>query len=195
MPLPLSLLLPLLLPAAPTDKPAVPPALSRPAAPRPQIRLDLRLTRVDTPAPSTTDSVPATAPPVVPPVTLSTLVLLTLDQETATMSITNPDFGYSIALSPKLENAENTNTASLLALWNLRLSGHALPGGTNVATSSGATRIPLSAGEALLAEMPLRDLKTGQTSLFRLTIRATINSANTTASVGTISANALTASR
>ena len=195
MPLPLSLLLPLLLPAAPTDKPAVPPALSRPAAPRPQIRLDLRLTRVDTPAPSTTDSVPATAPPVVPPVTLATPVLLTLDQETATMSITNPDFGYSIALSPKLENAENTNTASLLALWNLRLSGHALPGGTNVATSSGATRIPLSAGEALLAEMPLRDLKTGQTSLFRLTIRATINSANTTASARGTLVNALVAGR
>lgn len=183
------------------DAAAQPPAgASRPAAapPRAQVRFDLRLTRADSGA-------GATAPPPAPapsgsgaagPVTVvATPILNTTDLGTASIAITNADLGFTVSLSPTLEGAEKTGTkASVLTLWNLRLSGHSLPGGTSVVTVSGSTRIAPGT-EAMLAEVPLHDAKTGQTSLFRLMARATITAgtrdATATAASGTSSRHRL----
>jgi hypothetical protein len=124
----------------------------------------MRLTRTDAAAAAASDALPAIATPT----------LTTLDRGTATVSVTNKDLSYSISASPSLEQAGKLDL-TVQVLWNVRLSGRTLPEGTNSVTTTGATRIaPNAGGETLLTELPIRESKTGNVSVFRLTVRVSV---------------------
>ncbi|MES2460003.1 MAG: hypothetical protein V4671_05415 [Armatimonadota bacterium] len=160
--------------------PPPPPAPAAPVAPAPapaQVRLDMRLSRINKEGPGTADSSAGTgaASPTAPLIASPTLSAL--DRGTATVSITNKDLSYSLSASPSIEQAGKADSA-VQVLWNLRLSGRSLPEGTNAATTTGATRVsPGAPEETLLTELPISDPKTGNVMLFRLTVRVTVTKA------------------
>jgi hypothetical protein len=158
---------------APPSSPSVPPARTAPAPA--QIRLEMRLTRSDKEGGSAADAGSASsAPPAIATPTLSTL-----DRGTATVSVTNKDLSYSVSASPSIEQAGKADS-TVQVLWNMRLSGRTLPGGTNAVTTTGATRITPDAGkDTLLTELPISDAKTGSVSVFRLTVRVIVTRAAT----------------
>lgn len=159
-----------LVPACAAPPAPAPSAPSAPATVNPaQIRLEMRLSRVDKGSAAADGAGNSPDSPVI-----ATPALTTLDRGTATVSVTNKDLSYSISASPSIEHGEKPG-ASVQLLWNLRLSGRTLPEGTNSASTTGATRIvPDAAGETLLTELPIRDAKTGSVSVFRLTVRVGI---------------------
>ncbi len=133
--------------------PGAPPAAARPAdAPRAQVRLAVQLTRTDDGA---------------PPRVIGAPVLTTLEGGTGSISVSGGDISYSVSLSP---NAEANNNVALL--WNLQLSGKALPGATSV-NLSGASRVAAGKEEPV-AEVTLKDPKTGRQSSFRLLVTTVI---------------------
>jgi hypothetical protein len=149
---------------------------------RAQVQFTLNLVRVDAPAtaaPSTPDAAP------VVPITLATPILTTTDLGAASVTVTGPDLGYTISLSPTLETAENSAKADILTLWSLRLNGRSLPAGTTSVSLTGAKRVPADgSGDSLLAEVPLVDAKTGQTTRFRLFVRTTVTAPGSVIALG-----------
>ncbi len=147
-----------------------------------QIRLEMRLTRTEQAgaagagANSAGDA--AAVSPALP--AMATPTLTTLDRGTATVSVTSKDLSYTISASPSLEQADKPGS-TVQVLWNVRLSGRALPEGTNSVATTGATRIdPKPGTETTLTELPVRDSKTGAVSVFRLAVRVLVT--GTTAS-------------
>jgi hypothetical protein len=137
----------------------------------------MRLTRTEKEAVSGA-GVPAAstdAKPTVPaPPAIATPSLTTLDRGTATVSLTNRDLSYSISASPSLEQTDKADS-TVQVLWNVRFSGRTLPEGTNSVSTTGATRVrPDADSETLLAELPITDPKTGNISVFRLTVRVSV---------------------
>lgn len=128
------------------------------AAPRREVRLAIQLTRINGEA-------AAAAPQVI-----GSPVLNAFDGGTGSISLSGGDIGYSVSLSPTLESDN-----SVALLYNVRLSGRALPGATSV-TLTGASRAATGRSEPV-TEVTLREGKTGKSSTFRLSVTATIKPA------------------
>jgi hypothetical protein len=164
------------------EPPAPAPARTTPAPA--QIRLEMHLTRIEKESPTGANpEAGATGPtesnkPAIPASpAVASPTLMTLDRGTATVAVTNKDLSYSISVSPAIEQKEKSDS-TVQILWNVRLSGRALPEGTNAVTTTGATRItPDAESETLLTEIPISDVKTGKVSVFRLTVRVAVTKA------------------
>lgn len=133
------------------------PLLAAPAAPAPraQVTLAFQLTREE-------DGAAGRAPQVI-----GAPVLSTLDGNTGSIQISGGELEYAISVSPTVE-AENR----VALLWSLQLSGKSLPGATS-ATLNGATRVVRDKTEPV-AEITLRDPRTGRASSFHLAVKATV---------------------
>ncbi len=131
------------------------------AAPRREVRLAIQLTRINGEAAAAA----AAAPQVI-----GSPVLNAFDGGTGSISLSGGDIGYSVSLSPTLESDN-----SVALLYNVRLSGRALPGATSV-TLTGASRAATGRSEPV-TEVTLREGKTGKSSTFRLSVTATIKPA------------------
>ncbi len=163
--------------AAQTPARQAPPALSPPNDTRtPQLRLEMELTRENEPETGAAASAPA-------PILLASPVLTTLDHSTASVSVTGAAFGFTISLSPTLETQAGApgapSTQTLQTLWNVRLAGRDLPGAVTSVSQTGATRTGLARRETL-AVLTLRDPKSGAVARYRLTIKATVETAAAT---------------
>ena len=123
--------------------------------PRAQVTLTFQLTR--------TEGGAATGKPQV----VGAPVLITLDGSTGSLQITGGELEYALSVSPTLE-PENR----VALLWSLQLSGKSLPGATS-ATLSGATRVLRDRTEPV-AELTLRDPRTGRSSSFHLVVKTTV---------------------
>ena len=143
----------LALPAA-----AAPPPKERPDpnAPRAAVVLAFQLTRTDAAGEKNDPAQMIGAP-----------VLSTLDRSTGSIQITGGALDYAISVSPTVE-AQN----SVALLWTLQLSGKSLPGATGAALN-GATRVLRDKTETV-ADLLLRDPKTGRSSAFRLSVKTTV---------------------
>lgn len=131
-------------------------------APRAQVRFAAQLTRADSGQGSGNGPNTLSAPQVI-----GTPVLTTLDGGTASVSLTGGDVSYAISLSPTVEAS-----GTVAVLWNLQLSGRNLPGASS-ANQNGATRVNTGRQEPV-AEVSLRDPKTGRQSAFRLQVTTTV---------------------
>jgi hypothetical protein len=147
---------------------AQPPGARPSDAPRAQVRFAIRLTRTDgggeEGASSKTPKSPAS------PQVIGTPVVTTLEGGTGSISVSGGDISYSISLSPTLE--ANSNVA---LLWNLQISGKSLPGATSV-NLNGASRV-VAGKEEPVAEVTLKDPKTGRQSSFHVRATTTITGA------------------
>ena len=123
--------------------------------PRAQVTLAFQLTRAESGA-------AAGKPQVIGAPSLSTL-----DGNTGSIQITGGDLEYAISVSPTLE-PENR----VALLWSLQLSGKSLPGATS-ASLNGATRVLRDRTEPV-AEITLRDPRTGRSSAFHLVVKTTV---------------------
>jgi len=160
---------------APQATPAPPPPDTR----TPQLRLEMELSREAGEAESGAAATANTPAPVL----LASPTLTTLDHSTASVSVAGVAFGFTISLSPTLETqpgvAGAAPTQTLQTLWNVRLAGRDLPGAVTSVSQTGATRTGLARRETL-AVLTLRDPKTGAVSRYRLTVKATIETAAAT---------------
>lgn len=144
----------LVLPAAFAQRPAAP----RDQASRAQVRFAVQLIRADGTTPIKAGQV------------IGAPVLTTLDGSTGSISVSGGDISYTVSLSPTLETDNN-----LALLWNLQLSGKALPGATTV-NLNGASRIRVDKEEPV-ADLALTDPKTGTRSSFRLQVTTSVTQA------------------
>nr|CAA9292340.1 hypothetical protein AVDCRST_MAG63-4468 [uncultured Armatimonadetes bacterium] len=94
-------------------------------------------------------------------------VITTLDKNTGSIAVSGTDLSYSLSLSPGVEAGNN-----VALLWNLQLSGRGLPGATAV-TMTGASRVAAGKAEPV-AEITLKDPKTGRHSTFRVLVTTTV---------------------
>ena len=136
------------------------PALAARAPEKParQVRFAVQITRSDA-----ADARAAAGAPRV----LGSPVITTLDKNTGSISVSGGDLGYSLSLSPGVETGNN-----VALLWNLQLSGRDLPGATSV-TMNGASRVVAGRAEPV-AEITLKDPKTGRQSTFRVQVTTTL---------------------
>lgn len=146
----------LLAPAAPSGQ-----GVAEPAAPKAQVVLALEITCTNRGEAGKSNAAPQV---------IGTPKLSTLDGATGSIQVTGGDIAYSLSLSPSLERE---NRAALL--WNWQLSGKGLPGATSAALS-GASRVVLGKEEPV-AELTLRDPKTGQATTFHLRATTTVTAA------------------
>jgi hypothetical protein len=167
-------------------RPVHPAAQGQDAQERPQVRLALRILRVeegDKPADATVGSSEASGRPAL--TVLAEPVLTTLDGQTATVDIAGSDPSYSLSLSPTVEkrgeagknnvgdeSAGATGSAapgspSLQVNWNVRLSGKTLPGGVTAVTLTGASRV-VAGKESVIAAVALPDPQTGRVTRFQI---------------------------
>lgn len=161
-------LLPLLLLASAFAAAPPVPGAKEADAPRHQVRFELRLTRDDSGDGNTA------------PVVLAEPRITTIDRNTASISITGGEPSYTLSLSPTIEPAASGTTASagnIMVLWNLRLSGKTLPGVTAISLS-GASRVAADREEAL-ADVFLKDPRTGKASRFLLYVKTIVSTGGT----------------
>lgn len=146
--------------AAPPARVAQEPSAAGALAPTP-VRFVLELTRADA-RPS--EPVEDSAARVLAAPTLSTL-----NNQTGSVQVTGGDLSYSVSLSPALNQAGD----GLSVQWSLRLGGRSLPGGVTSVTLTGASALTPGKTQPL-AEVTLRDPKTGALTRFRLLGRASV---------------------
>ena len=106
-----------------------------------------------------------------PPTILATPALSTLNNDTATIAVSNIAFAYSVALSPVIIKGEADETVQ--TAWVVRLTGKNLPAGNTSVTLSGTTRLPVGK-EGTLTEISLRDGVSGKTTLYRIVATPTL---------------------
>ena len=141
--------------------PQSPPPVGRDTkAARAVVKYALRLTRTDFVDAAVPDAVAAPQPPAV---LVASPLLSTLDGDTATITVNGTDLSYSLSLSPTVQ----TKDQLVQSLWNMKLTGKALPGSTSSVTVTGASRIPQNK-EAVLIEVALTDPTNGHRSVYRL---------------------------
>ena len=133
----------------------------RDTTPQPQVRLALELTRADGGSGEATPAGKVVATPV----------LTAFSRNSGAIQVTGGDLSFNISLSPEVEKNNR-----LALLFTLQLSGKSLPGGVTSANLSGGTRVTVGRREPV-AEVALRDPRTGRTSTFCLFVTATVSGA------------------
>ena len=145
---------------------AAAPAATTPAA-LPQVRLALELTRTDTgtgtAAGGNADDAPVAR-------TIATPILSAFSRGSGSVQVQGNDLSYGLSVSPDVER-----DGRIALLWTLQLSGKTLPGATSANVAGGA-RVAAGKREPI-AEITLRDPKTGHASSFRVYVTATTDAA------------------
>ena len=143
-------------------------------APRRAVQMALRIEQSDAVSPDLARV--ATFPA---PIVLGTPRLVTVDRSTATIALTSESFSYTIAVSPIVETVKGDEKNGVApgdwvqTDWSVRLTGKALPGKNSAVTLTGATRLPVDKlGE--LAEVTLRDMETGKSTVYKIWATATL---------------------
>ncbi len=139
-------------------------AATMPATPPQQVRLALELTRMDSGANG------GAAPATPPARTLATPILSAFSRGSGSVQVQGDDLSYGISVSPDVER-----DGRIALLWTLQLAGKTLPGATSANVAGGA-RVAAGKREPI-AEITLRDPKTGRASLFRVYVTATTDAA------------------
>lgn len=136
-------------------------AAPAPSAPVAQVRLALELTRTDT-----NNGAASVAPPAR---TVAAPTLSAFSRSSGSVQIRGDDLSYGVSVSPEVER-----DGRIAVLWTMQLAGKTLPGATSVNVAGGA-RVQAGKREPI-AEISLRDPKTGRASLFRVFVTATTGS-------------------